>query len=459
MSGVQTTYHARNADVVLRYMEHEQAIVRLWFPAGYTALTDMPVYLFVPGGGWNAPHTDATASIHAPTTALISGGDYIDDLLTAGWVVGRMEWPHGANVAIESRIHPTSRWPAVTVAIGRCVQFLKTHALNGRITGTRASTLATSHLRYVLEGTSSSAIDCMNVAMLPDGALKYHKGAVYRGGGSPYAYLYSHRVRGVVASDGITDMSKMDSGSVSAAALPRFGGRENFYVNPALANVDRHQKRVSSPLWLAEQDYPENLELGIFNLMDEASVPDGQVAPAIGTYGSFLGSGTALFYAASAQTGTFTIGETVTGATTGTGVVKGRTVAGTDVYLWIERTTTATFSGIVTGATSGATVSATYTCAGNNDRLVFLSTTAALAVWDAAGTGEIDDCTNVHEQIHAPPFKRQLLANGDTLSRFYTGNDYVAGLAGGGNAAFTWNGLTYGTVLLDWIENTLGITP
>jgi hypothetical protein len=459
MSGVQTSYNAQNCDVRKNYAEHEQCIVRLWLPAGYRSLEDMPVYLKIPGGGWNAPHADATADIHDPTGELIAGGDYIDDLLTAGWAVGRMEWPHGANVDIESRVHPTSRWPALTVAIGRCVQFLKTHALDGLVTGSTASTLATSHLRYILEGTSSSGIDAMNAAFLPDGGLRYQKGAVYRGGGTTFNYRYNHRVRGVVNSDGGCDFRKWASNAVSADALPRFGPRENFYVNPALGNVPNDQKRVCSPLWLAERAYPENLDLGVFCIMDEGSVPNGQSAPAVGAVGSFLGSGTTLVYLNAAQTGTFQVGETVTGATTGTGTVKGRKVAGPNTYLYVERTTTATFAGVVTGGTSGATITATYECGGNNDRLAFLSPAQALAVWDAAGDGEIADCTAVHEQIHAPALKRQLEANGDTLSRFYIANDYVAGLTGGYTPAFTWNDLTLGDEILDWLENGLGITP
>jgi hypothetical protein len=465
VSGTQTNYCAKNADVVLRYANHPQCIVRLWFPDGYAALEDMPVFIVLPGGGWDQPHVDTYASIHQPETALLGGGatSIYDAMLNAGWVIGRAEYPHGIHVDGESRVHPTSRWPEIPRYIGRCIQFLKTHALNGRITGSRASTLATHYSRYILAGDSAGGIEALYVAHQPDRWLPYDDRLVSAGGFDPFVYRYNHRVRGVYVTDAGCDFTKWASNAVSASALTRFGARENFFVNPAYGMIEPEQKRVSSPLPLVEANYAENRNVGIWQEMNEGSITDGQTNPTTGASGSYLGSGTVV--TTTAITGTFQVGETVTGSVTGTGTFKGSNTDGSTKYLYIERGSTAVFSGTLTGGTSGATCTVGG-CEGNNNRLAFLDYDEALEIWDEAGeTGEIADCRAVHEQIHGAALKRACDTNDSyngitsSLHRHWIGNDYVAGISGTGHtAAFTWNGLSHATEYMSWVQDTLGIT-
>ncbi len=468
MAGTHANYDASNCDVVLRYWKHPACIVRLWFPTGYTTLTNMPVFIQAPGGGWDANHADWTASIHEPTTALLGGGaaSIYDAMLNAGWVIGRLEWPWGVNVTMRSRVHPVSRWPEGARCIGRCIQFLKTHAENGFITGSTASTLSTKHSRYIVAGDSSGGIEALLVAHMPDRWLPYDDRIVSSGGWDPYKYRYSHRVRGVYATDAGCDFSKWASDAVSSSALARFGARETYFVNPAYGLVQPEQKYRSSPLPFVEANHAENKHVGIWLEMNEGSITSGQTTPVSGGDGSYLGSGTVVY--TSSITGTFQVGEVVTGSTSGVGTFKGQNLEGSTKYLYIERSTTAALEGTMTGATSGASCTVTSTggsanVSGNNNRLAFLTADDALTIWDAAGTtGEIADCRNVHEQIHGAALKRVCdlndSYNGTNLHKFWIGNDYVAGISGTGHqAAFTWNGETFATEYMSWLETTLGI--
>jgi hypothetical protein len=463
MSGTQTDYVAANADFVLHYAPHPQCIVRLWMPTGFRALTNMPVFVHLPGGGWDQPHVDTYASVHEPYTSLLGGGagTIYDAMLNAGWVIARAEYPHGIHVNARSRVYPASRWPEIPRFVGKCIQFLKTHAEDGLITGSTASTLATHHGRYIIAGDSAGGIEALTVAFQPDKWLPYEDRLVNSGGFDPYVYRYNHRVRGVFATDSPVDFTKFESDGVSSSALPRFGARENYFVNPAFGLVSPEQKRVASPLPLIEANTAENRQVGVWQQMNEGSITSGQSTPTAGAEGSYLGSGTAV--TTLAITGTYQVGETVTGSVSGTGVLRGSNILGVGKYLYIERTTTATFEGTLTGATTGATCSVGL-CTGNNNRLTFLDYDEALAIWDAAqdaGT-EIEDCRAVHEQIHGAALKRACDANdaynNTDLHRHWLGNDYVAGISGTGHRAdFTWNNLTYATEYMDWTVNTLGI--
>jgi hypothetical protein len=464
MAGTQTNYFAANADFILRYADHPSCIVRLWMPTGFRSLTDMPVFVHLPGGGWDQPHADATASIHEPYTALLGGGasSPYDLLLTAGWVVARAEYPHGTHVNPYARVHPTSRWPEIPRYIGRCIQFLKTHAENGYITGSTSSTLATHHSRYILAGDSAGGIEALNVAFQPDKWLPYEDRFVNSGGFDPFAYRYNHRVRGVYITDAINDFSKFESDAVSASALTRFGARENFFVTPAYGMIPREQKLVSSPLPLVEANASENQHVGIWQEMNEGSITSGQTSPASGAVGSYLGSGTVV--QTGSITGTFVAGEVVNGSVTGTGTLKGANLDDASTkYLYIERSTTATFEGTLTGVTSGATCTVT-DCSGNNNRLTFLTYDDMIEIWDAAvdaGT-EIEDCRAVHEQGFGAALKRACdvndSANHTNLHRHWLGNDYVAGISGNDHtAAFTWNGEVFATEFMEWVTEDLGI--
>lgn len=462
MSGLRAEYNAENADRYLQYAPDPWCYAHFWFPDGYQSLTNMPLCVRIPGGGWDGAHDTLYLNVHSPKDVVFDSDDLLNDLLDRGWVVAFLDYPPGININAYSRFHPVSRWPATSRRIGQFIQFCKTHAEDGLITGSVDSTLSTSHTRYLLDGNSAGAIESMWVALQPDKALPYYDRFVQTGGRNQFVYLYNHRVRAVLNTDGVPDMTKFEADTISSAAMPRYRPRENSFTSPAFLGVTARQKRQSSVLEMIEANYDENKHVGIFVNLKDGSAADGQSNPQTGCQGSYLGSGSALTYVvgSGALTGTPIVGETITGASTGSAVVKAHN---TDLgIIYCERSSSAVFSGIITGATSGCSLTSSgYVLSGNNNRLAFLDYDAALALVDAAGPeGEVTDFTHVHEVLGGAQLKRALSANdaknGIALHRFYLGNDYVAGLSGD-TPSFFWSGLSYNEEALDWIENVLGI--
>lgn len=459
MPGKHATYTAANCDFITVYAKPtEWCRMRGWLPT--TMSTDMNVLLVIPGGGWNDAQHLIFDDVHRPYTSELGGGtgSLYDALLDAGWVVVYLEFPPGLNITSRSRFHPVSRYPIIPRSIGGAVQFLKTHALDGLITGSRSYTLGTDYRNYAIECSSSGAVESLFVAMQPDKALPYSDRFIQHAGDDPLHYKFNHRVRAVINGGGACDFTKFDSGSISAAALPRFGARERFYVNPAFGGITREAKSDASTLPLAAANYAENKHVGIMQVfsLDAASVAGISRCP-----GSYLGSGTKIGYSAT-PTGTFAVGETISDGTT-SGVLKYKT----STLMYVERTSGATqFAGTVTGATSGAHV-AIDSASGNPSRLAFLSDTAALAIVDAAGTGEIADLADPHDPIFAAMLQRALDQNDainsndpewvGSMHRNYIGNVYTASISDVDDASIADAGLDYALIVTDWLRDVMGM--
>lgn len=458
MPGSKDTYTFETADVVVYYAPQRWCRIAIWLPEGHESLTDIPVYVIAHGGGWIVTpslvylnHEVDRQVVTETNTSTVKP----DTWLANGWAIAYMEYPIAANTIAGNRAWPCARYPYIPRMMGRAIQFLKTHAQDGYITGSRKSTLSVSDSRYIIDGGSAGAIMAMWVALQPTGALPFYKDRP-QSLDDLFTYRYSHRVGGVVCYEGACDFTKFSSAGISASAVPYFGFSEDFKSSPRFSDVPYDVKLQASTLPLVQSNYAENKNVGIY-------VQFGDVS--LGPTASFLGSGTTVVL--SSVSGTPVVGDTVeeyngssVTASLG-GTVKYWNSTSSTVY--IERSSRTRFTAARTlrkvggSGWSGTIVSMT----GNDNRLAFLDLEAAQALYDA-DDNEIPDLTSPHENIFGAWLWNALVENdernGVTSSKhnYIISDPYIAQNAGLSAKYTAWVGSD--DPVRDWYTNQLGIT-
>lgn len=455
MSGIKSAYTFAAADVKFQYSREHRARAFGFMPS----VACKAVIVSLHGGGWIAG-TNISNAFFAPSTELFDK-TLADALLAAGVALYFIEYPYGWHANEQARVHPCYRFPQIPRAIGHCIQYIKTHALDGLASGSMSLALPQSDDRFAFWGNSAGSVMATWIALQPDGFLRYDP--VLRAQSlSPFAYTHSHRVRLVVAQDCATDFRKFGAatasyGGISAAALPYFAPSGALYkdelaqstvlVTDRFSTVPTNIKAVASPLVAAEADYPDNLEVAF--LLSNAIDADQS---------TYLNSGVTLKIDATKLTGTPVAGETVT--TSGTPAGTFRYYDSTNAYIYIDGTagTISQWLAITSAsfATSGATLASggVLAATGDDNRKTFLNSAGALAIWDALDESEgIEGLNQAHQAIFALPFKRTrdaqfVAASLTSIDRYRIGNRYTASLDSL-EPAHPWNATTIQDDVID----------
>lgn len=452
MAGVQSAYTYRTADVVFYYAPYRWCRAAMWLPEGVDDLTNIPVYIHAHGGGWIV--TPSLSYMNNQIDRELAPGALspTDPLLQAGYAVVFMEYPLAAQAISNNRAWPCARYPFIPRAMGRCVQFIKTHAQDGFFNG---ASLATDASRYVLAGGSAGAIMATWVALQPTGALPFFKDRPQTLD-DIFAYRFSHRVGGNVCYEGACEFGKFASDGISAAAIVYFGFSEDYKTSPKFSGVSPEVKRQASTLPLLEANYEENKSVGFYVKFDDGS---------LGVPSSSLGSGSVLTL--SSVSGTPVVGDAVEefSGTVTAGV--GGTVKYWDAdtgKLYVERSSIGRFTTTRTARkVGGSGWSGTIDgFAGNDNRLAFLDL-EDVELLRTQDTLEIPDLSPPHENIFGAWIWNQLVrndaANGVPASaskhKFAPADPYIAELYG---LSDTYDEIQAASnPVLDWMTQTLGI--
>ena len=427
MTGTRSTYTIRNADVVVQYADDPRAVMVGFLPSG----TIKAVIIDAHGGGWIA-QTNLNTWKHEPDNEILEKSG-MDVYMAAGIAVYWIEYPYGWQTTGTSRYFPSSRFPQIPRAIGRCVQFLKTHATDGLATGSTARTLPTSQNAYALKGNSAGSIMSLLVGMQPDGWLDYdpsgRKTTLDR-----FAYAASHRVGCVFAYDCATDLRRYQG---SSAAIPYFGPSSRFYQSSVpssvVAGVSTYSKfgqvpsdikYAASPISAAEARHDANLDLSVMVSnaisLGESSFQNSGILFALdpGDITGTVPSPGAAISAADGATGTVRLvqedanGAQVFHIDAGSG--------GSDIK--------ANWGGVLTwsGGSSDLTGVTVY---GNDTYRTFRTAAQALTAWDADDLPF--DTSSEHHVNYVPAFKREREAHfaanptATSYDRWYVGNQYT----------------------------------
>ena len=462
MPGARATYNAINFDVEFRYSDdHEFCVAQAIFPSDAVDIVGVYITfgtLIAQPFIWNADYDNDT-EVDSTT---------IETLIAAGIVYVRADFPKGPANAVDSR-HPFMRLPDAWRSAGKVVQYMKTHALDGRITGTRSRTLPVDHRGYVVSGDSGGAVVAGMLAFASDGALPYDKDASWNM--SPWKLTASHRVAGCALFDFPTGDFRIFADSISSAAMPFFGVAERFYPDTTGVNdiqrfevLSDENKLAASLVPMAQLDLEENRTLGVFLSSSAQGVDES----------SYRGSGATFGYSALASgTTAGAVKVTVNADPTKVATIKliQATFAGTTTYIYAESdsgTVIADFTGTLNllnaaGATVGTLTSASgYTIVGEDTQRAYVTKQAVLATIDAAPGEPIAELTSPHRVEHSALLQRarELIRDrhgltGNWHDRYYIGSAYPAQISGD-SAAFPYNNTTSDILaLLAWMQEEL----
>jgi hypothetical protein len=465
MTGSRASYTMRTADVIVQYAADPRCIAVGFLPTG----TINAVVVNCHGGGWIA-QTNAETWRHDPAYEL-EGTAAMDEYMAAGVAVYWIEYPYGWQANGDARFFPCSNFPQIPRAIGRAIQFLKTHRADGQATGSLDRVLPDADYAYAVKGDSAGALMALYVALQPDGWLDYDPSGRVQAL-DKWAYTRSHRVSCAFAYGTPIDLRRYEA---SVAALPYFGPSSRFHgtaipdsVVAALSGfgkftqVPERQKYAATPTSLAEARLRGNLDVSLM-------VSNGLS----GSESSFLKSGIVFEFDPADITGAApTAGIAISASGGATGTVRAYYAQdSSDLYL-ICIDANAGAGDIVANWTgtlswSGGSVSLTgVTVTGNDSYRTFIGETALLAVYDA--DNDPLPTTGPHSVNYVPAFKRERKAHYTAAAalslpvtdydRWYCGNAYTASLLTGyDGAAFGHNGIGNIAVELDMFEER-GVT-
>lgn len=449
MPGTKSIYSAATADIEIKSYAPRTKWARAygWKPAGQ-------IKAVVPighGGGWIATSNIWDWKFH-PDKGLVDKPT-ADALLNAGVMPLWFEYPIGWQTNKDSRSNMCARFPQIPRVIGRLIQFLKTHAADGLVTGDVAETLPTDASRYWPLTNSACSVMMTWLGLQPDGFLDYDPALRSQSVG-PHAYTYPATFGGIFSTDCATDLrrfGKFDAtyAGISAKVLPYVGAFGQFHKdtfgNNAIVRTDRYstvptsRKAAMSALPAAQVLRPENALFSIF--MTNAFQPIDA---------AYLRSGVTLNVDSGGLTGTTTGAVTATAAGGSSGDLK----LVTSDYWYIDGVTggISGWTGAITLKNSGGSTVGTlnglanFGAYGDDNRKVHLSKAQALAIADAAGTGPITGLAEPHGAIFAALMERERAAffsalGRTNIDRYFIGNARAAQLSGD-TAAFPYNGLS-----------------
>jgi|GEM_PF-4430182 len=433
MTGTRAAYTMIAADVVVRYADDPRAVLVGFLPTG----TINAVLIDAHGGGWIA-QTNANSWKHEPTAILLEKSG-MDRYMDAGIAVFWIEYPYGWQTTSTSRYSSSNRYPQIPRAIGRAVQFLKTHRADGLATGSTSRVLPDADASYWLKGNSAGSIMSLLVAMQPDGWLDYDPSGRATAKGV-FTYTRSHRVGGVFAYDCATDLRRYQG---SAAAVPYFAPAGTLYQSSVpssvvagvstyskFGQVPSELKYAASPISAAEARHRSNLDVSVMICnaisLGESSFQNSGILWAVDPLditGTVPSPGDAIS-AAGGATGTVRLVQDDTEGLKVFHIDAG--AGGSDIV--------ANWTGLCSWSGGSFNITTTATIVyGNDTYRTFRTAAQTLAAWDA------DDLpfasSTEHHVNYVPAFKREREAHyaaAAALSlpvtdrdRWYVGNQYT----------------------------------
>jgi hypothetical protein len=462
MPGVRATYNAIYSDVEFRYSDaHEWCVAQALIPS--VTITGV-LYVFRGGGMISQPFIwDADYD-----PAATWGPDDTDALLTAGVMIVRVEYPNGPQGTLGSRHQPFYRFPDNWRIAGKAIQFVKTHATDGRITGTTTKTIPTNYRKHLAQGQSAGASMAAMLAFAPDGALPYDNSTV-TWNNDAFRVTESHRVGGCILYDFPTIDFRLFADDISSAAIPFLAVSERAYGSTRnttfkkIAVLPEADRLASSLLPLVQLDLQENRSLGVMLLSNATSKYEA----------SYLGSGLTLEFTLATGTTTGAVTVRVTADTAKSATIKSIDAgAGGALFMYAEpgaSTNIADWFDInnevvpIELVNSGGTIIATitdYTIEGDDTYKTFKTREEALAIIDAAGS-EIPQFVYPHHVDFSALLKRERetirdrhgIPAANWYDEYYLGSHYPAEISGDTEAPpyLTTN------PALAWIEARIGI--
>ena len=468
MPGVRATYNAIYSDVEFRYSDaHEWCVAQALIPS--VTITGV-LYVFRGGGMISQPFIwDADYD-----PAATWGPDDTDALLTAGVMIVRVEYPNGPQGTLGSRHQPFYRFPDNWRIAGKAIQFVKTHATDGRITGTTAKTIPTNYRKHLAQGQSAGASMAAMLAFAPDGALPYDNSTV-TWNNDAFRVTESHRVGGCILYDFPTIDFRLFADDISSAAIPFLAVSERAYGSTRnttfkkIAVLPEADRLASSLMPLVQLDLQENRSLGVLALSNATSLYEA----------SYLGSGLSIEFALASGTTTGATKVRVVATPTKFATIKGFYAgAGGSLYMYAEADSGTNYAdwfttgvpnaielvnsgGTVIGTINGAALGdGGYDLMGDDTYKTFKTREEALAIIDAAGS-EIPQFVYPHHVDFSALLKRERetildrhgIPAANWYDEYYLGNHYSAEISGDEPAPpfLTTN------PALAWIEARIGI--
>lgn len=282
MPGIRTDYKAIYTDVEFRYSDaHEWCVAQALIPS--VDITGV-LYIFRGGGMISQPFIwDADYDYDAVWPI---DDDTLDTYMADGVMVVRVEYPNGPQGTVGSRHQPYYRFPDNWRLAGKAIQYVKSHATDGRITGSRTKTIPTDVRKHIAQGQSAGASIAAMLAFAPDGSLPYDNSTV-TWNFDPFRLTESHRVGGCILYDFPTIDFRLFSDDISSAAIPFLAVSERVYGSTRnntvkkIATLTDEQLLAASVLPLVQLDLQENRTLSVMALSNATSLVEA----------SYLGSG------------------------------------------------------------------------------------------------------------------------------------------------------------------------
>jgi hypothetical protein len=453
MPGARSTYTARTADYHVQYSdEHPWCGLDVFLPDGDA----IAAWIYNRGGGNISEPNRWDRWGYDPDAGAGESAAFIEAMLDANIAYIRAEYPNGPQPIFTSRHHPTVREPHNWMFMQRAVQFMQTHALDGRITGSRGRTLPVDYRGYFMAGPSAGALNAAMVALAPRGHVPYD--SLFRRNFGPFAVEADGRIKGAWCDDLPAEFMTYGD-DLSANTLPFIGdsgrvlgddaGNKAIVNATRLSRVRRENLRDIGPLKLVELDANENTYVSLLINTSGSSNLEA----------SYFGSG--LTFAVSASTGSFAGATSISVAATpsvtatvkkivdlGGGVLRVYAEPGASVFLaqWVGNLTL-----------GSATITA-YTVAGNDTRKTFLTRAQSTEVLKAADYGPFQDLVTPHHVAGAGAvasarealFAARGIANPDV---YYLGSEYPAEISGDAPCTFYDSTHDRAQAALDWMAN------
>lgn len=461
MPGTRATYSAIYSDVEVRYSDaHEWCVMQVLVPS----VTITGVLCIFRGGGmisqpfiWDADYDPATEW----------GPEDTDALLGAGVLLVRVEYPNGPQGTLGSRHTPFMRFPDNWRVAAKAIQFIKTHAEDGLITGSASKTIPTDPRSYLVQGQSAGASMAAMIAFAPDGSIPYDDSLSWNV--DPYAVKFSHRVGGCLLYDFPTIDFRLFSDDISSAAIPFLAVSERAYGSTRdntfrkIAVLPEADRLASSLLPLVQLDLQENRTIGVLAISNATSKYEASYLGSGLTFEFSLASGTTTGAAKVRVVATPTKFATIKLIEAGAGgalFMYAEPDSGTNYEDWFDVNNQPEPIELVNsgGGVIGAITD--YTVEGDDNYKTFKTREEALAIIDAAGS-EIPQFVYPHHVDFSALLKRERetirdrhgISSATWYDEYYLGSHYPAQISGDTPAPpyLTTN------PALAWIEGRFGI--
>lgn len=442
MPGLRSSYDALNADYWFRYSDmHEWCKAAIFLPEDGVDIIGVVIR-------FRSPQTNSPGIWlldYSPGIDLIDTTE-VEAYLEAGIAVVAAEIPGTPDNAVDSR-HQFVRLPDNWLLAARLVQFLKTHATDGRVTGSTARVMPTADNRYAAEGTSGGADIAAKLALAPVGSIPFDQDISWNT--DPYAVRYSHRIGGAILFDLATTDFTLFNNAISSAAISFFGVAERFYVenigsstNARFDLVPYADKLAASILPVVELDFEENRGVGLFvngsaQSMEESSYRGSGLTIRIDTMTTGTAENAATVRVAAETSKSATV-KSVSVGTDGNIYVHAEPGSSTNKADWFTGSNVKPLEFLTSGGTSIGTATPTG-LEGVDTQKTFLTGTQALAAIDVAKAAQ----TSIAEFIspHRIDFSKQLqrarhaIRDARDLSsswrdEYYIGSVYPAQISG-----------------------------